>query len=501
MNFRVHIFRTKAQPTTLFQRVPLRVGLLTVPLEVIGEGLLSIYGDGGNETMKIQGHEIKIRKSNKEIRRDVLNIVRTTKWVDPRQRARGAGAKEWEKKGPELQDGDDDIATMEEKIPVDLVQFGYERRDRIFSIEWDSPKGSNYLKLDPDNRRVEIFLPTLKTREMKAERAKKKIREADETITPDKFTSTGLGEEGRAGLTSFFQGLATFSLDLSARNEPEIYEVIQFRYSQIKWIAVQDLSEKPSAMIQLEYPPTFLKRTLPPSTFLAMFAPDKEMASDTQLSHFENDAVHETVAPYASDALVLIFPSQKELYAFKKLCRARIRKSCSLDIPPIERFRLFSAQRLVAMQSWFASLPSNVAYRLDGFLRGGLVDTHELEILRSSIDYLVLDKERREEMEDVPVIMTNFANALKTWGKVALDGDDDAEGDGGGEDKGGGERASCILAILGRAVRTFNMTPRKKMRPRSKGVIDCWHAKVTPTAIRIEGEVQFMQQVWSLNSL
>lgn len=124
---------------------PFRTGTITFPNGQIGEQFLL---DCGNERPRFQlGVNGKTRilfsESNKPPKPEVLDDIRLKPFVDPRA----------------LAVRNDMLKETSESINISAVQFGWECRDEVFSIEWEtSDIDSCHLRFDGERRDLRVFL-------------------------------------------------------------------------------------------------------------------------------------------------------------------------------------------------------------------------------------------------------------------------------------------------------------------------------------------------------
>lgn len=123
-------------------------GFLTVPTLEIGQKFLTDFGHGSSRKLQVQGRAIIFSKSKKECRPDILEKILTSPYIDPRV------LQESEERATRLRSG---------TIVLNSIQFGWECRDEVFSIEWESdsetiPHVRSVLDFDPEVDQIRITL-------------------------------------------------------------------------------------------------------------------------------------------------------------------------------------------------------------------------------------------------------------------------------------------------------------------------------------------------------
>ncbi len=117
-------------------------GFLTVPTMEIGQKFLIDFGGGSSRKLQVQGRAITFSQSKKECRPNVLEKILTSPYIDPRV------LQESEERATRLESG---------AIVLNSIQFGWECRDDVFSIEWETiPYGRSVLEFDPEGDQIRI---------------------------------------------------------------------------------------------------------------------------------------------------------------------------------------------------------------------------------------------------------------------------------------------------------------------------------------------------------
>ncbi|KAG5654750.1 hypothetical protein H0H81_003758 [Sphagnurus paluster] len=142
LNFRVFLHRDK-------NRIHRNAGhgTLTLPSDEVGRQFLQEYGEGISiYACIVDRRQIKFSKSKNKARTEVLETVARQPYVDP--------------KVAEKQKIERAMALSEDKVYLAAIQFGWDCRDSVFSIEWEhSLDGKGFLSLDTDERELRIKIP------------------------------------------------------------------------------------------------------------------------------------------------------------------------------------------------------------------------------------------------------------------------------------------------------------------------------------------------------
>jgi hypothetical protein len=271
--------------------------------------------------LHIANRAIYFEKSKKKARPDVVETIRRLPYVDPKE------LDEREKRAENLR------ATS---ISVRTIQFGWECRDSVLSIEWEKKDYIDvcgiFFQDDPRELRIKYFAPT-ETR------------------------------------------------------------IIAVRFSLINWTATSlSVQGQPTVFLSLHLPPSF-ESELTPEKMDQMSRPNGtvyDIAPRQRLSAFDDE--HARVAPYTSLAIRLICNKDADVMAFRRLSRmAQLHEPLDFDYP-VEYRELFSAHKLDMLQAWLRDLDFEVAFQVESLTRALTVDAQEMLDLRADIDDLVEDK-------------------------------------------------------------------------------------------------------------
>ncbi|EIW64750.1 RdRP-domain-containing protein [Trametes versicolor FP-101664 SS1] len=313
MNFDVYVFPQK-------KRSPWQYGTLTLPSVDIGNKFLQIYGHPtATRFLTLGVTRVQFQRSKKDPRMEVLERVQRQSFEDPRI----AQARERDAEDLRLR-----------QVPLVTIQFGWECRDQVFSIEWEKSCSA-----------VLVFVE---------ERREFRIR----------VRGSGLDDT----------------------------RIIAIRASQIGWTsaAVDPSSGVPVIFFSLSNPPSFETESVTSSLISALKGGDIPLRR--KWSAF--DETHEAVAPYTSLALRLEASSVDDLEQFRSLARAAHCTRPDNFAYHVERRGLFAQDVREECAFWALRQPWMVAFQVEALLRSCLVDFKEMLRLRRPIETLLRSKGR-----------------------------------------------------------------------------------------------------------
>ncbi|KAI0361727.1 RdRP-domain-containing protein [Trametes cingulata] len=332
INFEVYLFpRTKRSSQW-------QSGALTLPSAEVGNLFLQLYGGPQPQRFLTLGTiRVRFQLSRREPRRDVLERIRRQPFEDPRiSQAR-------EREAEELQSLEAQVCT---------IQFGWECRDKVYSIEWEKSCAA-VLHFVEERREFRV-----------------KVR--------------GVGLENT--------------------------RIIAIRASQIAWVsaAVHPPSGIPTIFFSLSNPPAFeTEQAL--SDFTNILAAVLERSSTPCRRRWSAfDESHEPVAPYTSLALRLECRSLGDLDTFRKLARAAQVRPDNFAYH-IDRRGLFAQNVRDEYALWAARQPWTVAFQVEALLRSWLLDFREALRLCQPIEKLTRQKGR----EYTAALLRDFAAYAK----------------------------------------------------------------------------------------
>ncbi|KAH9898493.1 RdRP-domain-containing protein [Cubamyces lactineus] len=304
-NFDVYLFPRKPRSTW-------RSGALTLSTREQGDHFLRLYGGiQPQRSLLIGTTRILFKPSTRSPRVDVVERISRTPFLDPRiaqERAQEAG---------EL---------GECQVQVSTIQFGWECRDHVYSVEWEKICAAT-LSFKEDRREFQVIARSL-----------------------------GLGGS----------------------------RIIAIRTSQIAWVsaAIDQSSGLPTIFFSLSNPPAFETQDI-----LAPLGGPSPNRLPTKRRWSAFDESHEPVAPYVSLALRLECISLEDLDKFHKIARgAHVRPDdFAYDV---ERRGLFAEHLRQQYADWVVRQPMVVGFQVEALLRSWLLDFKEVLSLRTSIDSL-----------------------------------------------------------------------------------------------------------------
>ncbi|KAG6845988.1 hypothetical protein H0H87_011036 [Tephrocybe sp. NHM501043] len=141
LNFHVHLYKDKKG---LHQHSG--CGTLTLSSEEIGHQFLSEYGDGSFTGLDctVSNRRIRFKIGKNAPRPDVLESIARDPYIDPN------AAKEQERI---------ERSFREEKVMIKTLQFGWECRDYVFSVEWEQSPDGCHLSFNDERRDLRIRIP------------------------------------------------------------------------------------------------------------------------------------------------------------------------------------------------------------------------------------------------------------------------------------------------------------------------------------------------------
>ncbi|KAG6872879.1 hypothetical protein C0995_005737 [Termitomyces sp. Mi166 len=141
INFHVFLFKDKKG-----QRQHSGCGTLTLPSQQIGHKFLDEYGDGSATTSSftVGGRRVNFTTSRRMVRPEILESITRRPYVDP------AAFEERERR---------ERVFREERVSIRTLQFGWECRDSVFSVEWEHSPESCHLFFNDERRELRIEIP------------------------------------------------------------------------------------------------------------------------------------------------------------------------------------------------------------------------------------------------------------------------------------------------------------------------------------------------------
>lgn len=342
-NFDVHLFQHR-------KRQSYRIGALTLPTVELGHRFLRIYGGEPfpMRRMIIGTTSVLFMQSKKSARPEVVERIRNTPFQDPREAvARDQRA--------------EDLQAL--KVDVSTIQFGWECRDGVYSIEWEK-QCEAALVYERDRREFRI----------QAIQARESDRPA---------STSGSSDDAFEALFDNESILQTIN------NLTRTTSHIVIRVNQIVWVSatqtVPVATSCPVIFFSLQYPPAFeTEESQALFAFLDDRAPQRQ-----RWSALDDD--HSPFAPYTSLSIRLVCNSRDDIRNFREFARDA---HCPVNdfSHPIERRQLLSPPRRAQYDIWIHRLPWLVAFRVEALLRSWYLNMAELLTLRDSIDQVLLER-------------------------------------------------------------------------------------------------------------
>ncbi|KAI9062979.1 RdRP-domain-containing protein [Trametes sanguinea] len=342
VNFEIYIFPRR-------QRSRYQCGVLTLPTSDIGELFLQLYGGNAPQrSVQLGSIRVHFQPSRNAPRRDVLERIRRMPFEDPRV----AQARELE------------AATLQERtVAIVTIQFGWECRDHVYSIEWEKAC-SAVLTLVAERREFRISV-------------------------------RGFGLDPR--------------------------RIIAIRAPQIAWVssAVHEESGVPVIFFSLSNPPSF-ESASPHNEFLAALG--QQQSQRRRWSAF--DESHLPFAPYTSLAIRLECSSQEDLRTFRDIARSAHVHPEKFSYH-VERRDLFAQSLREEYNFWIVRQPMIVGFQVEALLRSWLLDFTEVLRLRRPIENVLRSRGRDFTASLLQDYMAQ-AKALYWYGEDNYRGNDDS---------------------------------------------------------------------------
>lgn len=136
INFHVRLFKDKRGT-----RKHSGSGALTLPTTSVGDEFLREYGDRGRKKFSVGSRQVKFCVSRNGPRADIVESITRTPYLDPR----AVEEQNWRTRKLER-----------ESVLIRTIQFGWDCRDYVFSIEWEKTFPNSCCTLSFDNERREI---------------------------------------------------------------------------------------------------------------------------------------------------------------------------------------------------------------------------------------------------------------------------------------------------------------------------------------------------------
>ena len=309
INFLVSVFPTKAGQC--------RRGALTVPTHDIGQHFLRDYGGRApSKTIVVGGQPLRFVQSKNSPRSVTLDRITLTPYIDPDDQE--AKQNLW--------------ADLQARtVPVSSVQFGWECRDRVYSVEYEKPSPGGRFSFDAQRREFRIRL---------------------------------------------------FELNESV--------MIVVRAAQIEWASLAQVKENDATKIvlflSLSYAPAYESDIAPQSgadedTSAGKTWTTARGAQRQRLAALDHQ--HQIYAMYTSLALRIVCEGPTAVEDLKTLCAHAHVKRRAKFMYPIDRGRLLFAPEVQRNYLWWLeSLDWELAFQIDVLARDNIMDLREILCLR-----------------------------------------------------------------------------------------------------------------------
>ncbi|EKM55560.1 uncharacterized protein PHACADRAFT_173707 [Phanerochaete carnosa HHB-10118-sp] len=317
INFEVFFYPAKSEELC-------RTGVLTLPSHDIGEQFLQSYGGSpADMTISVGWYDLEFRKSNKEPRPAILKKITTTPYVDPKD--------EEEHKQLEA-----DLRTR--SVSVCAVQFGWECRDSVYSVEYEkSCEGSSKLTFDGARREFRV-----------------RVTDAE--------TNSSV--------------------------------IIVIRAMQIAWAAVHGQSPTQTVLfLALHWSPTYeFEQADEPEPSDSRTRPRKPPRQCLTAL----DPEHAIYSIYTSLALRFVCDEENALDSLLWLCKhARVKRNKHIYPVAQPKRNLFAPNLQNDYRDWLASLKWELAFQVDTLARNNIMDLQEILSLRSQLCRMAADKDAK----------------------------------------------------------------------------------------------------------
>lgn len=390
-------------------------GVLTVPSIEVGDRFLREFG--GHKPSRTLSLQVPIRfqLANKPSPEHVMHKVQNTPYEDPRAR------QERKREGNGLRSED---------IALNTIQFGWECRDNVFSIEWERVCGVPCrLAFVPGRREFRISLyQTSETRliVIKASYINWASAEVDRSTSPQQ--------------PILFLSLA----------HPPSYET--------------ELSKIDTAIQQFE------SMSISTSSHAPTGGREDEPPRRQRWSQFEHLQI--PYVPFVSNAIRLVCDNVADLDLFRDMCRSA-KMQVGDFLYPARRRELFVQDIRERYATWVHRLPWKVAFQVEGLTRGLLVDMKEALALQTKIASLM----RRKGAAYTARFLRRFAIQARMF----IHDTDDTRS------------PSDFIIDLFSLCEAEHMEPARLIRLRGPSNVDtfeCLHITVTPTTYHLDGPYQ-----------
>lgn len=395
---------------------PKKIGFLTVPTAEVGEHFLRDFGgDRPPRTVTLGMSRIKFLRGNKPAKPHIVEEILRSPYVDPRiEEERRTSAHELRSR----------------VIPLQTIQFGWECRDNVFSIEWERECTAKCeLVYHEDKREFHIKLYLAHETRLIIIRA-----------SHISWASAGIDIGERPNLPVLF-----FTLHHPPAYETEASQ-IDMTIQQMGFMDISDTS----------------------ALFANIFARPPIPLPRQRWTRFEDSQL--SLAPFVSHALRLVCKDATGVGIFRDLCR-HAHMQADHFLYPAERRELFAPDVQAAYAQWVGMLPWKVAFQVERLTRELLMDLKEALALHGKIARMLGSK----GAEYTSQFLRHFATLIKTLFTYPDDGDTRSLG-------------GSVDELFLRCEREYVPVQRTRLRGPSKAdTFECLHVTVTPTTYHLDG--------------
>lgn len=186
------------------------------------------------------------------------------------------------------------------------------------------------------------------------------------------------------------------------------------------------------------------------------------------------NTTHARIVPYTLFAMRVTCASQAHMEEFRRMARTTsLPRLTDAVRSPVVRRSLFSTNALDRIDVWLNELPWSVAFQALSILNSAALDPIELLNLRPRIEALVSDADFG--VAKAGQVLREFGSKLRDPATLIPDDESIVE---------------CLESVK-RDLRRASFS--SSSRARNPGVVNCYHATVTPTRILLNGP--FLDQV------
>ncbi|KAI0068465.1 RdRP-domain-containing protein [Artomyces pyxidatus] len=335
LNFEIYLFPSKNANTRQTHR---GCGLLTLPSAEVGHRLLQEYGQQFRRIV-LRRRPIQLSQSKNSPSTGILERIRRMPYVSPEAVQREQARLD------ELQRG---------TVGIRTIQFGWETRDGLFSIEWDRQYEDDCQLSFGDERR-ELRIQIL----------------GQETVTRS----------------------------------------IVSHFSHITWSATgQDDQDRPIIFLSLQFPPLFDSKPSNQTRLEALFGRSDQVKRQRLLSLYteDEDGDHTRVLPYATLAIRLVARSEGDMAEFLRLAKVANLYPPRQFCHRAQHLRRFSPTSIDTYHAWVRQLPWPIAFQVESLLRNRLADVKEV----LSIGRHIVEALRSKGSEYIVEMLQTFRGSL-----------------------------------------------------------------------------------------